>query len=303
MTQDLKMPELKSPRDPKAIRREKKIRLRDKIIFFLSFINLIVMVATIFGKPALYPYWHAFFVTIMLIHRFFEFKAKKWHYYLLDFCYLVNSLVIIYILAFPKSLDMYLAVFMLGMGPIYWAIPVYRLSFVFHNTEKITSFLIHSSPALALWVIRWYDHSGVFIGVETLDSVSFGFDFVWRVMKLVNQYYLTWAIVYCFILFVWRKKVIDERGYETLFNYTMRGNENGSFFSNKKFGLKWAPLMFMINHAIWVIVISLCTQVLFFNYYAGLVVIILLHLQGIWNGAGYYIDYFSRTYVNQFKTE
>ena len=41
-------------------------------------------------------------------------------------------------------------------GPLLWAVPLFRNSLVFHSLGKIISAFIHISPALVVFVIRWY---------------------------------------------------------------------------------------------------------------------------------------------------
>src|SRR5689334_6044820 len=80
--------------------KEKRSKFQKKTVFMLSFINMLVMIALAFKSTVYYAYWNVFVTTALISHRYFYYKSRKWHYYLFDFCYMVNMLVNVYITVF-----------------------------------------------------------------------------------------------------------------------------------------------------------------------------------------------------------
>ena len=77
----------------------------------------------------------------------------------MDFCYFTNFLILLY-LWLPSYFNtlrgmLFPTVFGFTNGPLLAAIVLWRNSVVPHSVDKMTSMFIHTSPAIALWGIRW----------------------------------------------------------------------------------------------------------------------------------------------------
>ena len=59
------------------------------------------------------------------------------------------------IFVFPSSRTLWRLHFVVTQGPLLWAIPTWRNSFVFHSLDKVTSVFLHSLGALLTYVKRW----------------------------------------------------------------------------------------------------------------------------------------------------
>ena len=80
------------------------------------------------------------------------------HYFLFDFCYFVNMLLLLYLWLIPPGLfagNVFAILFCYVNGPLLWGIPMWRNSLVFHSVDKMTSFYLHISPAMAVTSLRW----------------------------------------------------------------------------------------------------------------------------------------------------
>ncbi|KAH9724489.1 glycerophosphocholine acyltransferase 1 [Citrus sinensis] len=86
-----------------------------------------------------------FFVTFVPL-RWIYYRFKKWHYYLLDFCYYANTIFLVDLLLYPKNEKLFMVCFSFAEGPLAWAIIVWRCSLVFNSVDKIVSVLIHLLP-------------------------------------------------------------------------------------------------------------------------------------------------------------
>ena len=78
------------------------------------------------------------------------------HYFLIDFCYLMNALLIFHVHFYPGSSALFLVCFAHCTGPMAFAVVAWRNSCVFHSLDKITSGVIHLYPALVVYNLRWF---------------------------------------------------------------------------------------------------------------------------------------------------
>ena len=192
---DVSGTESDSPTYNKQVRASTYIRKSDRIKFFLNVLNLIITAALVTKDAKYYAFYNVILISFVVTHRAWEFYTKGWHFYLMDFCYFVNSIVIIHILFFPKSEIMFFACFALTMGPIFHAVSFYRNSLAFHSTEKTTSLLIHSSPPLAMFLIHWHDKSNYFF--STAHGIQeFGPELILKWYGSVLALYAIWVLFY-----------------------------------------------------------------------------------------------------------
>lgn len=120
-------------------------------------------------------------------------REKKYHYFLFDFCYYANLLILAYVNFFPKSETLFAICFAfctgipvvratLGLfepqanvfliGPLAWSILAWRNSLVFHSLDKTTSLFIHLTPNLLFYALRWLDkHPERYIDYDSLKNV------------------------------------------------------------------------------------------------------------------------------------
>lgn len=94
-------------------------------------------------------------MLFLFLLRFFIYKQAKYHFFMLDFCYLVNLSCMLQAHFFKDNLLWFNANFALSMGPICMAIIVWKNSMVFHSINKLTSFFLHSFPPMLCHLIRW----------------------------------------------------------------------------------------------------------------------------------------------------
>jgi hypothetical protein len=75
----------------------------------------------------------------LLVVRFITYKWSLQHYYLLDWCYVSNALLVGWIYCFPRSVMLFKICFAHAMGPLLWSILAFRNSIVPHSLDKMTS--------------------------------------------------------------------------------------------------------------------------------------------------------------------
>ncbi|RLN25213.1 hypothetical protein C2845_PM07G13710 [Panicum miliaceum] len=102
------------------------------------------------ARPQDVPYVYCLFYVIFVPLRWIYYRYKKWHYYLLDFCYYANTFLLVMILFYPKDEKLFMVCFSFAEGPLAWALIVWRCSLVFSSFDKLVSVLIHLLPVNVL---------------------------------------------------------------------------------------------------------------------------------------------------------
>ena len=102
--------------------------------------------------------------------KFFGFWLLLKDYLLLDFCYLANTLLLIYVWLLPHRSDVFQIVFICANGPLAWAILAFNQSLVLHKLSQLTSVFVHIAPGLFSFGIRW--HTSGFTVCESWPDCS-----------------------------------------------------------------------------------------------------------------------------------
>ena len=80
------------------------VRLIDKISFILGVFLLIATTYMVGRYPNDYYYaYHIVTIVTLVLVRLVNYKSKGWHYYLFDFCYYANAMMIYFIIWDPKN--------------------------------------------------------------------------------------------------------------------------------------------------------------------------------------------------------
>ena len=132
-------------------------RTADKFGFVLG-TTLIIAYSFMLGR---YPYdlvytFYMFLLPALIITRCFHYYSLGWHYYISDFCYYEN-LLILYFLWFDSSNEqLFLICYLFAQGVVAFSIKAFRNSLVYHKPEKLCDLFIHSIPMTIMYHIRWF---------------------------------------------------------------------------------------------------------------------------------------------------
>ncbi|XP_028793515.1 uncharacterized membrane protein C776.05 isoform X2 [Neltuma alba] len=143
--------------DKIAKRAEEHERFINKVTHFLGVLGFGGFCFLLGARPQDIPYVYCFFYVTFVPLRWIYYKYKKWHYYLLDFCYYANTIFLVDLLFSPKNEKLFMVCFAFAEGPLAWALIVWRCSLVFSSFDKIVSVLIHLLPGLVFFTIRWWN--------------------------------------------------------------------------------------------------------------------------------------------------
>jgi hypothetical protein len=191
---------------------------QEKISFMLGVANIFITAMCLTTSARAMIYWYTIKFVVMISARAVMYKRKGHHYFLFDFCYFGNSLLLLYLWAFPHSSTLFSVVFFFANGPLAWAVPLWKNSLVFHSLDKLTSCFIHISPAFVTWALLWNPNDREWVteryqmcgisdpNCSAVSLTTFG----WAL-----GLYFVWQILYVIRVEVFGRKKIQERGYLT----------------------------------------------------------------------------------------
>jgi hypothetical protein len=277
----------------------KGLQSRDKIVFFLGVTDIICLSFFLHGLPWIMPWFYILKAPILILIRVYQYFQCKCQYFLIDFCYFANLLLMIYIVFFPENKKLFTVIYSICHGPLAWAVCLFHNSLVFHSLDKMTSAFIHISPLLVTYSIRWFSkdfpESQQRYGVCDEDSSECS-NFIYTGIFPI-LFYIAWILLYGFSI-KWIIPMPSE-DYLTSFRFLTRKGQQLNFLKNISFG--W--LFYAVGNVI-VTFIMLCPTIFFYHnqildFLLGVIVISV----ALWNGAGYYIHVFSKRYEKMLQDE
>lgn len=265
---------------------------QDKVCFALGVFNLAFSFLWIGASPQTFYVAHTIKAVLLFGVRLAYYRKQNLHYYFFDFCYLVNALLLLHcwVPRLRRIKWLWEALFACAAGPLAWSIPALRNSLVLHDFDKMTSLFMHWSPVVVVWALRWFPIEGHPMSQPEAAQAS-----VLEVVAPATLLYLVWCVAYYLKIFVVSEKKIRERGYDTLYLYTLRKGGLGKVINNYRPELR--PLIYLAGHAASCTATFLVSFLFFNSFYAHTALILAVSFAATWNGACYYFDYFSFRYV------
>eukprot|EP01095_Lingulamoeba_sp_RSL-Kostka_P006563 TRINITY_DN2066_c0_g1_i1.p1 TRINITY_DN2066_c0_g1~~TRINITY_DN2066_c0_g1_i1.p1 ORF type:complete len:358 (+),score=59.38 TRINITY_DN2066_c0_g1_i1:41-1114(+) len=283
------------------------VKISDKISFVAGVVFLLITEYVILVNPKKMHQWYILTIVPLLITRFLMYHKAKFHYFMLDFCYFSQVLLIFYLVYYPNSRILFQLVFAIANGPLLFAIIMWSNSLVFHDIDKMTSVLIHFLPSLVTYCLRWYPLEDNFLHVcETNDCVI-----SWKnAVALPMYFYLFWQFSYVLKTEFIDKAKIEERDYMTSLRWMTIKKPHPIYQTIRKhqYKIKFGP--FLVQHPSFLLVIIqiLYTTILmvpakFFyeSQTVHCVALLIVFLFAIWNGANFYFEVFSKRYAQQIE--
>jgi hypothetical protein len=130
----------------------KHVKLRDKFAFVLGISHLTVSAYWLGWSPSTFYRLYTAKALLLLTLRLVLYRRAKMHYYLLDFCYYANALMLLHIWALPEACELQRILFAFSMGPLAWSIILFRNSMIFHSLDKV--------PLLTCLLLKSYRRTG-----------------------------------------------------------------------------------------------------------------------------------------------
>jgi hypothetical protein len=145
----------------------------DKLLFTALLMNVVTTAFTVGYVPYYFHYWFSVKYVVLLGYRWYSYKKTRLHYFMFDFCYFCNTLILFYLWSPWQPSGLFPVIFMFSNGPLLWAVVLWRNSLVPHSLDKMTSLFIHVSPSLTTWAIRWWPFAMGYCSVEEFVGTSF----------------------------------------------------------------------------------------------------------------------------------
>lgn len=131
---------------------ENFMRTLDKFSFVFGVV-LFGTFAYLLGSMPNYGFYifYSLLVPTMIIIRFFNYKKKKWHYFMIDFCYFGTATVWGFINIFPKSAIVYRLAFLYANGALAVATAAFSNALIFHQFDRLICLCTHPVPLIVMW--------------------------------------------------------------------------------------------------------------------------------------------------------
>ncbi|KAK1265245.1 hypothetical protein QJS04_geneDACA017867 [Acorus gramineus] len=242
-----------------------------------------------------------FFVTFVPL-RWIYYRFKKWHYFLLDFCYYANTIFMVMLLFFPKNEKLFMVCFSFAEGPLAWALIVWRCSLVFSSVDKIVSVLIHLLPGIVFFTIRWWDPTtfeAMFPGGIARQRASWPYaedsSYLWTWLFVVPlAAYTLWQLIYFLIVDVLRRqRLLRDPEVMTSYRELSKKAQKANNFWWRLSGLLGdnnRSVMYILLQAAFTVATMALTVPIFLSYKMHVTFQILKVSASIWNGGSFLLE-------------
>ncbi|BFG39663.1 hypothetical protein CerSpe_259370 [Prunus speciosa] len=260
------------------------------------------------ARPQDIRYVYCLFYVIFVPLRWIYYRFKKWHYYLLDFCYYANTIFLVDLLLYPRNEKFFMVCFSFAEGPLAWAMIVWRCSLVFSSLDKIVSVLIHLLPGLVFFTIRWWDPA-TFAAMHpegTSRRASWPYvedkSYLWVWLFWVPLFaYTLWQALYFLIVNVLRRQRLLRdpevmTSYRELSKKAQKAN-NVWWRLSGLLGDQNRLLMFILLQAVFTVATMALTVPIFLSYELHVVFQILKVSASVWNGGSFLLEVMPRQVI------
>eukprot|EP00438_Fugacium_kawagutii_P015059 Skav217582 [mRNA] locus=scaffold129:289187:295677:- [translate_table: standard] len=245
----------------------------DKQWFIIGVTNIVISAYILGAFPNLYYLFFTPKVLSLIIVRLVKFYRKKQHFLLWDFCYWANFLCIFYCWVMPKSPAVFRTVFMCANGPLAWSVLAFNHAMIFHSYAHMTSVVVHVSPLLLSYGLRWYaapmsDSMGAphFRICDGDADSCLDVSFQTLLFGTMTQFYLWWLILYYVWIFVALGSYIERHAYQTLWDRILVMKPIGPLLN--KLLKKWPKLVVQLVYLLLHLAFStatMCVAVVLWN--------------------------------------
>jgi len=261
---------------------------RETISFVLGVCDVIVTTILVCNWPNLYCFYHTTRFVVLIYFRIFEFIGRHWGTCLFEVCYFINVLLIKYITGRGHWNEETLKpIFLLCNGPVMWGAIIFQNSLVFHSATKYTSAVLHFSPPLTCWVLRWKVSMPPATQPLLGDSWGNFFDGFGNSVCLFCAHQIFWWVLMGIVL---KPRLKKDKEASNCF-IALTESKSGLFYDIvSTFGERWEELLFIVLYSFGATV-SMLPALLFWNsIILHTVVLSAVLILLIWNAGDFYIQ-------------
>mmetsp|Transcript_55604 Transcript_55604/g.118416 ORF Transcript_55604/g.118416 Transcript_55604/m.118416 type:complete len:430 (+) Transcript_55604:73-1362(+) len=281
------------------------VKFQDKIMFSCGVLNFGLTCYMAGAHPSWVWQVYSLKFVCLLALRLYLYRKEKFGYFLLDFCYFANLVLLWYLWLAPSSVKLFRVVFSFSNGPLGLAVIAWRNSLVFHSLDKITSLFIHIEPVLVTYILS------ITTGPESRFKIAYPEEGVFEVLGdmifSALLLYCLWQFGYWLKVQVLDREKIQKRNrsdtqlkYVTSFIY-MREQKSAVGKFIRKAPHRRQPMAFAGMQLIYTVVTLSAAPLLYFFPSLHYLWLLFLVSFSTWNGSCFYFEVFSSRYEEQLK--
>jgi len=161
-----------------------------------------------------------------------------------------------------------------------------------HSIDRITSTYIHVMPPLVMWCLKWRCPDFALYGEQEFSFLE--------MTSMAFVIYIVWAIVYSIKIFSPTGKTRVERlGLDSTYTWLAANPSSVGYRISGAYGERFRPLIYMLLHFCYLAITSCFAYFALYNEVVHLAIMLLNGWMCFWNGANYYMEYFSKNNENR----
>jgi len=190
---------------------------RHKWVFALVEADFALTAWWLGASPQTFHLYYTVQMAVVMCAKVFDYRITEQHYFLLDFCFFANACTLAWLWIAPTSGYLFNAVESF-CGVLALSVPLFRNSCVPHDFARISNAYVHYPQVLLVLSMLWScangDQSAQCVGIAAgiRESWSIRLFQAWSV-------YMTWAVCYASVIFVFARKRIERKRRDTLYGY------------------------------------------------------------------------------------
>lgn len=245
-------------------------------------------------------------VVSLIALRLATFYQKKQHFLLWDFCYWANFLCLYYCWVQPGNPWLFRIVFICANGPLAWSVLAFSHAMIFHSSAHVTSVVVHTSPVMLTYGLRWYASPVVADPLIRQFMVCDGgsaagcssVPFLTLVFDALSGFYLWWLVIYYLFIFIALGRYIEERGYQTLWDRILVMKPVGPVLKRmlQKFPKVLVQLVYLLIHLLFSTATMCVAALLWYNQIAHFCFVGAIVFSTVKNASVFYFEIFEQHY-------
>jgi hypothetical protein len=267
--------------------------LTERISFTIGVLNACLTCYIIGSHPTKFYIWYTPKALILTFARWNDFRKRKQHYLLYDFCYWANGLTLYYLWFDPTNAHLFQIVFFCANGPLAWSILAFNQSLVFHKWQQIVSVFIHISPTMLTFGLRWYHDPQFHICDDFPDCTDTSA--YTMILRTLTHFYLWWIVVYYLWVFVFLGPYLQSRSFTTLYD-RVAGTQMKFLFSDtgalRDHHHLFKKAVYMCTHVVFGVFTMVVAAMWWWFWWAHLLFILTIATLSAYNASAHYNDQF-----------
>ncbi|EED88208.1 predicted protein, partial [Thalassiosira pseudonana CCMP1335] len=272
----------------------------DKISFVMGVLTIMVIEGVMLLAPSQMGLLYTSLLIPLMVARYILYRADLFHYFMYDFCYFSQVLLLVHMYKHPDNIKLAKCLFSISNGPLALAVVMWRNSLVFHSMDKMTSMFIHVLPSLVMFCRRWGDHLLLkeFSLYEEMDGTMTSniIDFWWNPFC----WYALWQTIYLIKTEVYsKKKLMYNASIMTSLRWMTRKKNSTSYKLLSVFGEHNQLQTFVLVQAVYTLLTFLVVPLLWYSIWLHSLYLLVIFVVALVNGAQYYFHVFAVRYIEQ----